>query len=41
VVELFRQGSQWLEQMRTAHCSSQVAYRRKAAIASPYDPYFE
>ena len=26
--DLLRQGSQWLEQQRTAHCSSQVIYRR-------------
>ena len=26
--DLLRQGSQWLEQMRTAHCSSPVTYRR-------------
>jgi len=25
--DLLRQGSQWLEQQRIAHCSSQVAYR--------------
>jgi len=30
VGDLLRQGSQWLEQQRTAHCSSQVAYRRDA-----------
>ena len=29
--DLLRQGSQWLEQQRTAHCSSQVTYRRDAA----------
>jgi len=28
VGDLLRQGSQWLEQQRTAHCSSQVTYRR-------------
>ena len=28
MADLFRQGSQWLEQMRTAHCSSPVEYRR-------------
>jgi len=28
VGDLLRQGSQWLEQMRWAHCSSQVTYRR-------------
>jgi len=28
VADLLRQGSQWLEQMRTAHCSSPVEYRR-------------
>jgi hypothetical protein len=26
--DLLRQGCQWLEQMRTAHCASQVTYRR-------------
>ena len=29
--DLLRQGGQWLEQQRTAHCSSQVTYRREAA----------
>jgi len=29
VTDLLRQGSQWLEQMRTAHCSSPVEYRRE------------
>jgi hypothetical protein len=28
VGDLLRQGSQWLEQQRTAHCSSPVTYRR-------------
>jgi len=28
VADLLRQGSQWLEQMRTTHCSSPVEYRR-------------
>ena len=28
--DLLRQGGQWLEQQRTAHCSSQVTYRREA-----------
>jgi len=28
MADLLRQGSQWLEQMRTAHCSSPVEYRR-------------
>jgi hypothetical protein len=28
VGDLLRQGSQWLEQMRTTHCSSPVTYRR-------------
>jgi len=28
VADLLRQGAQWLEQMRTAHCSSPVEYRR-------------
>ena len=26
--DVLQQGSQWLEQMRTAHCSSPVEYRR-------------
>jgi hypothetical protein len=30
VGDLLRQGSHWLEQQRTAHCSSQVTYRRDA-----------
>jgi len=30
VGDLLRQGSQWLEQQRSAHCSSQVTYRRGA-----------
>ena len=28
MADLLRQGSQWLEQMRAAHCSSSVEYRR-------------
>jgi hypothetical protein len=28
VVDLLQQGSQWLGQMRVAHCSSPVEYRR-------------
>jgi len=28
VADLLKQGSDWLEQMRTEHCSSQVEYRR-------------
>ena len=28
MTDLLRQGSQWLERMRTAHCSSPVEYRR-------------
>jgi len=28
MADLLRQGSQWLEQMRTAHCSSPGEYRR-------------
>jgi hypothetical protein len=28
VADLLQQGSQWLGQMRTAHCSSPVEYRR-------------
>jgi hypothetical protein len=28
VADLLQQGSQWLEQMRTVHCSSPVEYRR-------------
>lgn len=27
--DLLRQGSQWLEQMRTSHCSIPVTYRRE------------
>ncbi len=30
--DLLRQGSQWLEQMRRAHCSSPVEYRRDGAV---------
>ena len=29
--DLLRQGSEWLEQQRTAHCSSPVEYRCKGA----------
>jgi len=32
VGDLLRQGSQWLEQQRTAHCSSQVTYRRGETV---------
>ena len=28
MTDLLRQGSDWLEQMRAAHCSSPVVYRR-------------
>lgn len=28
MADLLRQGSAWLEQMRTSHCSSPVEYRR-------------
>lgn len=28
MADLLRQAAQWLEQMRTAHCSSPVEYRR-------------
>jgi hypothetical protein len=28
VTDLLRQGCQWLERMRTSHCSSPVTYRR-------------
>lgn len=28
MADLLREGSQWLEQMRTAHCSGLVQYRR-------------
>ena len=28
MTNLLRQGSQWLDQQRTAHCSSPVTYRR-------------
>ena len=30
MADLLQQGSQWLEQMRTEHCSSPVEYRRNA-----------
>jgi len=33
VGDMLRQGSQWLEQMRTQHCSSPVTYRRGATEA--------
>ncbi len=29
--DLLRQGSEWLEQQRTSHCSSPVVYRRELA----------
>mgnify|MGYP006285240057 CR=1 FL=1 len=32
--DLLRQGGQWLEEQRTAHCSSQVTYRRDKVEAS-------
>ena len=32
--DLLRQGSQWLEQQRTAHCSSPVEYRRPPGSAT-------
>ena len=32
--DMLRQGSQWLEQMRTEHCSSSVTYRRGATEAA-------
>ena len=28
MTDLLKQGSEWLEQMRTSHCSSPVTYRR-------------
>lgn len=31
MANLLKDGSQWLEQMRVAHCSSQVVYRRGAS----------
>ena len=31
MADLLRQGSQWLEQMRTTHLSSPVTYRRSGA----------
>jgi len=33
VGDMLQQGSQWLEQMRTQHCSSPVTYRRGATEA--------
>ena len=33
MADLLQQGSDWLEQMRTQHCSSQVEYRRDAQVA--------
>ena len=32
MTDLLRQGSQWLEDMRTAHVSSPVEYRRDAQV---------
>ena len=32
MTDLLRQGSDWLERMRTAHCSSPVEYRRDDLI---------
>ena len=34
--DLLRQGSQWLEQMRTAHCSSPVEYRTPGKTPDAY-----
>jgi len=34
VADLLQQGSQWLEQMRTSHCSSLVEYRRPPDVKS-------
>ena len=32
MTDLLRQGSQWLEEQRDAHCSSPVEYRRDAQV---------
>lgn len=32
MADLLRQGAAWLEQMRTAHCASQVEYRRNGDV---------
>jgi hypothetical protein len=32
MADLLRQGAAWLEQMRTAHCSSPVEYRRNGDV---------
>ena len=32
MADLLKQGSDWLEQMRTEHCSSQVEYRRDVQV---------
>lgn len=32
MTDLLRQGSDWLERMRTAHCSSLVEYRRDGQV---------
>lgn len=34
MADMLQQGSQWLEQMRTAHCSSTVEYRRATVAKS-------
>ena len=35
--DLLRQGGQWLEQMRRAHCSSPVTYRRPGGTGGPVE----
>ena len=37
--DLLQQGSQWLEQQRTAHCSSPVEYRRPPDAKSVHATY--
>ena len=39
MADLFQQGSQWLEQMRTSHCSSPVEYRRPPDAKSVHATY--
>ena len=41
MVDLLRQGSEWLEQMRTAHCSSLVEYRRDAQTINVHATFGE
>ncbi|MEZ6193747.1 MAG: hypothetical protein R3C45_21095 [Phycisphaerales bacterium] len=40
MADLLRQGSQWLEQMRTTHLSSPVTYRRSGAADLPVNATF-